>query len=58
MSEPQRLDQDITRDYVDRLERLHGLIDGTRNDPYLTHLDHVAYWMLAILLCAYLMANW
>jgi hypothetical protein len=49
MREPIRIDYDLTRDYVDRLERLNGLVDGTRKDPHLQHLDNVAYWMIAIL---------
>jgi len=58
MTHPNRLEQDITRDYVDRLERLNGLIDGTRKDPHLSHLDNVAWWMLAIVLVGYIIANW
>lgn len=52
-----RLDDDLTRDYVDRLERLHGLADGTRPDPDLRRLDHVVWWMIAILFCGWILVN-
>jgi uncharacterized membrane protein len=58
MREPIRIDYDLTKDYVDRLERLNGLADGTRKDPHLRHLDNVAYWMFAILLLAWIIGNW
>lgn len=55
--EPYSLDYDITRDYVDRLERINGLADGKIKDPHLTKLDNVAWWMVAILLIGLVLAN-
>jgi hypothetical protein len=43
---------------VDRIERLHGLANGTRKDPHLTKLDHLAWWMIGVLLAAYILVNW
>ncbi len=54
---PNRLDQDITRDYVDRIERLSGLADGSIKDPHLKKLDHVAWWMLAVLFVGWIIVN-
>lgn len=56
--QPIRIDYDLTKDYVDRLERLNGLVDGTRKDPHLQKLDSVALWMLAILFAGYIIGNW
>lgn len=52
-----RLEYDITRDYVDRLERLNGLADGSRKDPHLQKLDHLVWWMLAILFAGWIVGN-
>ena len=58
MKEVIRIDYDITRDYVDRIERLNGLADGSIKDPHLRKLDHVAWWMVVILAAGYILVNW
>ena len=55
--EPYSLGYDITRDYVDRLERINGLADGKIKDPHLTKLDNVAWWMVAILFAGWVIGN-
>ena len=52
-----RIDYDITRDYVDRIERLNGLADGRRKDPHLQKLDHLAWWMVAVLFAGWIIVN-
>ena len=52
-----RIDYDITRDYVDRIERLNGLADGRTKDPHLRKLDQVAWWMLAVLFAGWIIGN-
>lgn len=56
--EPMRLEYDITKDYVDRIERLHGLAEGSRKDPHLAKLDHLAWIMVLVLLVGWIIANW
>lgn len=55
--EPYRLDYDITRDYVDRLERMDGLEERTAKAPCTTDYGDVVLWMVAILLLGWVLAN-
>lgn len=56
--DPYRLEYDITRDYVDRLERINGLADGSIKDPHLKKLDHLAWVMLIIVVIAWIIGSW
>ena len=52
-----RIDYDITRDYVDRLERMDGLAERTATSPRTTEYSDVALWMVGILAVGWIIGN-
>lgn len=55
--EPYRLEFDITRDYVDRLERMHGLEERTATEPRTADYGDVVIWMVGFLAAGWIIGN-
>jgi hypothetical protein len=48
---------DLTRDVISANERMAALAYRPAKDPHLTKLDHVAWWMVAILFVGWVIGN-